>query len=224
MKLYDYLHLLSENDYRGQHTAPDKESGSPLYDLTLNGTYPNDIYSSKAKEYYGTGSSYDSITINIIQSYKNRKTSETNKKLYEKKKKKPITIYRAIPDENKKINKQIKELNYLISYYNKFKFLPIKNDIVYSLEDKYSIDDYSYDEKQALILKDINNQIVELRSQLKKTLKINDGDWVAITKQYAKEHGESNLGDYKIITKTIGAENLYTDGNSIHEWGYVANP
>jgi hypothetical protein len=50
---------------------------------------------------------------------------------------------------------------------------------------------------------------------------INPGDWVTINKRYAIQHGESNLyGDYNILTKTVPAKYLYTDGNSIHEWGY----
>ncbi len=47
------------------------------------------------------------------------------------------------------------------------------------------------------------------------------GDWVTINKQYAVTHGESSLqGNYSILTKIVPAKNLYTDGNSIHEWGY----
>ena len=50
---------------------------------------------------------------------------------------------------------------------------------------------------------------------------INSGDWVTINKKYAILHGESTLqGQYKIITKIVPAKTLYTDGNSIHEWGY----
>lgn len=206
---YKSIYKEDENDYKGQHTAPDKESGSPLYDLILNGTYPNDIYSYKAKEYYGTGSSYDSITISIIQYYKDKPKSS-------------ITIYRAVPDINKQVSKQIKQLNNLISYKNKYGFLPT-NEIIYSLEDKYSIEDYSYNEKQAMILKDIENQITVLQSELKKPLKINKGDWVGITKQYAKDHGDSALDDYKIISKKVKAKDIYTNGDSIHEWDMTRN-
>lgn len=47
------------------------------------------------------------------------------------------------------------------------------------------------------------------------------GDWVTINKKYAVQHGKSNLdGNYMILTKTVPAKYLYTDGNSIHEWGY----
>jgi hypothetical protein len=50
---------------------------------------------------------------------------------------------------------------------------------------------------------------------------INPGDWVTISKEYAKEHGESTLdGKYTILHKIVNAGQLYTDGNSIHEWGY----
>lgn len=49
---------------------------------------------------------------------------------------------------------------------------------------------------------------------------INPGDWVTLTKEYAKEHGEDNLGgNFKILHKVTSAKNLYTDG-SIHEWGW----
>jgi|GEM_PF-2721259 len=37
------------------HSPSDPESGSPLYDLTENGTYPDDVYSYNGLRYYGTG-------------------------------------------------------------------------------------------------------------------------------------------------------------------------
>lgn len=47
------------------------------------------------------------------------------------------------------------------------------------------------------------------------------GDWVTINKEYAIQHGESMLdGDYKIASMDVPAKHLYTDANSIHEWGY----
>lgn len=51
--------------------------------------------------------------------------------------------------------------------------------------------------------------------------KINADDWVTTSKQYAKEHGDGPLkGNYKILEMKVKAKDLYTDGNSIHEWGY----
>ena len=50
---------------------------------------------------------------------------------------------------------------------------------------------------------------------------INNGDWVTIVKDYAITHGKANLNnDYKILTKTVRAGDIYTEGNSVLEWGY----
>ena len=50
---------------------------------------------------------------------------------------------------------------------------------------------------------------------------IKKGDWVTPTKEYARDHGEGALnGDYKIASKRVKAKEVFTDGNSIHEWGY----
>lgn len=51
---------------------------------------------------------------------------------------------------------------------------------------------------------------------------INAGDWVTHNRDYAVEHGRSNLGvgKWKMLSKVVRARELFTDGNSIHEWGY----
>jgi len=50
---------------------------------------------------------------------------------------------------------------------------------------------------------------------------INTGDWVTLSKDYAKNHGESVLdNDYKIISKKVKAKDLWTNADSIHEFGY----
>lgn len=48
---------------------------------------------------------------------------------------------------------------------------------------------------------------------------INPGDWVTATPEYAKMHGES-LGDYSILSKKVKASELWTNGDSIHEFGW----
>jgi len=51
---------------------------------------------------------------------------------------------------------------------------------------------------------------------------INTGDWVTHNRDYAVEHGRAHLGvgKWKILSRTARARELFTDGNSIHEWGY----
>ena len=58
-----------------------------------------------------------------------------------------------------------------------------------------------------------------------KTDGIKPGDWVTHNRKYAHDHGKSNLNnDYKIISKSVRPRDLFTDGNSIHEWGYDPQP
>ena len=197
-----------EEDYRSSHKAPSKEENASLDNLT-NNIYPDDIYSNKALQYYGDGHPFDRLAIAIMQSARNKPN-------------KPIKIYRAVPDFNYQINKKIKELLKINQYYDKFNFLPMNNNIIDNLKYDYPINKYSYDEQTKLILQDIANQINELKTKLQNTkITINSGDWVTITPQYAKGHGQAHLNNkYKIITKTVPAHTLYTDGNSIHEFGY----
>ena len=50
---------------------------------------------------------------------------------------------------------------------------------------------------------------------------INPKDWVTLSPMYAKLHGESRLGGkYKVLKKMVKAKELWTAGDSIHEWGY----
>ncbi len=50
---------------------------------------------------------------------------------------------------------------------------------------------------------------------------INAGDWVTLSKDYAKTHGESVLrGDYKILSQKVKAKDLWTNADSIQEFGY----
>lgn len=74
-----------EDDYRGEHESPDKESGAPLFNVCLNGIYPNDFYGSNGFRYYAdTGEAADQQSFNIVQSYHNKPNA-------------PIKIYRAVP-------------------------------------------------------------------------------------------------------------------------------
>jgi len=96
----------------------------------------------------------------------------------------------------------------------------MNNKIVDSIEEKYK-HIKNYDESNKSILKDIGNQIDDLNLQKEKPIKINPGDWVTLNRNYAKEHGQSNLnGKYKIISKAVRAKDVWTDGNSLNEFGY----
>lgn len=137
MKLKTIFKLI-ESDYRMSHRPSPPDAAAPLFDLTANDIYPDDVYSRKGKEYYGTGIN-DTETFAIILKYKDKPNAT-------------VTIYRAVP-------------------------------------------------------KAVND--------------INDGDWVAITKKYAKDHADGE-SDWHIISKKVKASEIYTNGDSWDEWGYWA--
>ena len=78
-----FTFISEDKDYKGEHKAAGADS-APLHDLTMNGVYPEDVYSSKGLQYYGTGSELDSYAYNIIRNARNRKNAR-------------VKIYRAVP-------------------------------------------------------------------------------------------------------------------------------
>lgn len=195
------------SEYTGQHSAPEKDENDPMYNIV--DMFP-DMYTENALRYYGGYGLDDNSVINQIQSVHNKPN-------------KLVVIYRAVPYLNKDIDKQVKDLQYINQYKLKYGFFPMKNQTVQKLQNDVwdKNPSLTYDDMQKQVYDEINNMIVITLKQKEKSIKINNGDWVTTSKLYAKQHGESNLNNnYKIVTKTVKASQLYTDGNSIFEWGY----
>lgn len=182
--------------YRGSHTAPGPDFGAPLHDLTGGGQmYPADVYSSKAAQYYGGGVPYDQKAFDIAQSFKDKPNAT-------------VTIYRAVPKEMSNSEK-LADIEKQMSAYMKRGTLP-KDAENFSNGSKWY--DWAYDQREAL-----RNMPDEPAAKIG----INSGDWVTLTKEYAKDHGESALnGQYKIISKKVKAKDIWTNADSIHEFGY----
>lgn len=204
----------SEEDYKGEHEAPDREYGSPLHDV--RDMFGKDFYDLSIDEIvrqFGSYIYYDRNLAYIIKQYYNKPNSK-------------IKIYRAIPDFNKENTDKIKDLSSIIDYYDKFNFYPPShkykklNDIVYEYENKIknSNPDIEYDNLQKEIYENIWKDISELRSK-KKKYEINAGDWVTIIRDYAVQHGKSEFKKYIILSKTVYADEIYTEGY-MEEWGY----
>lgn len=186
----------TEEDYRGQHQAPDKSDGAPLHDVTLNGIYPADFYGPEGLRYYA----HDQISMqamSLVQRMRNHPRWG-------------VTIYRAIPkvltDQDRIIELQ-KQKAYILRTGK------IPRNVNTSLN-KSQYFDKIWEELQRL---EATAQPTVQQSRIT----INPGDWVTIVRGYAVEHGQGNInGQYRIIQKTVPARCLYTDGNSISEWGY----
>jgi len=188
--------LAPEVDYRGEHQAPDKSSGAPMHDL--QGTYPEDIYSSNGARYYGDngGDQRDQFSLSIMRACRGKPNTS-------------VRIYRAVPQAPTREDK-IQTLQTHKRYILKHGKVPPGVSTNLNRSEYYT---------------KISEELTALEAQHESAaapkLSIHPGDWVTISRDYAKEHGESALnGAYKILTKTVKARDLYTDGNSFHEWGY----
>lgn len=197
--VYSILFEEDEEDYHGSHRAPRKD-GAPLWDITINDVYPDDFYTlplNLAARYYGHSQPGDNEIVAIVrQCYKKPKAK--------------IKIYRTVPEQLNK-EQQINKLEVEKKYIMRTGKLPKTAEGIKLSPNKY------YEHLSVLI-----NQLEQQIEQPTKPYIINDGDWVTLYKPYAKKHGESSLfGKYKILSKTVRVDQLFTDGNSIYEWGYV---
>ena len=189
--------LFEIEDYKMAHKAPSKEDGSPLYDLT--DIYPADIYSSVGARYYGDngGDSRDNQSISIIQYAHNKPNAK-------------VKIFRAVP--------LIMSKQELLDKYGDEKIYIMKYGKIPKTADRFDLDKGDYYE----YISDKLDEIESGDTKDESVIEINDGDWVTISKAYAIEHGKSSLGGkYRILSKTVMAKQLFSEGNSIHEWGYV---
>lgn len=191
------FYFLTEEDYRGLHTAPDKGSGAPLYDVT--GVYPDDIYTDpNAGRYYGdnSGDIHDNWAINVIRLVRNKPNAR-------------VRIYRAVPkiiSNQDKINQYQNEKKYILKYGK------VPRDVETKLNSSAYYDKIS--KELEILLKDPS--VAE-----EKKVTINPGDWVTISHRYASLHGESTLlNKYRILTKTVPAKHLFTTGDTLFEFGY----
>jgi hypothetical protein len=187
---------INEEDYRGEHQAPESEGSAPLYDLTINGIYPADVY-TYGEKHYGTGESqFDNESFAVVNYAHNRPD-------------RLVKIYRAVPYEKTKAE-QIADVHKQQAYILKYgRVLPNTNT---------SLDSSEYFTKLNTDLE----KLEALPDTVAKRLTINSGNWVSLSRSYARDHGKAHLNNkFKVISRTVKASDLYTDGNSINEFGYV---
>ena len=189
--------LSEAEDYRGQHTAPMRDDGAPLSDVTANGIYPDDIYGPNGLRYYGTGDeSMDAAALSVIRRMKGKPSTK-------------ITVYRAVPlleSNAEKIARLEQEKKFIL----KTGKLPESARRDWSDRSQY----YTF----------IANEIDRLKAApevLKTDTTIKGGDWVTTVRKYAVDHGKSALnGSYRIESKSVRADELFTNGDSWLEWGF----
>lgn len=185
-----------ESDTSSRHKAPyrdDEGFFQPAYDVeqSFPGIYTSSF--SKALREYGTGSDSDPESLQIIRNIHNQPEAK-------------VKIYRAV---EKGLRDKITDLKQDRKYLNNNASTPPWVDVPTNTTEEYSMF--------------VDSQIENLGSVEGASIQpsINPQDWVTISRQYAVDHGECCVpGDYTILTKTVKAKHLFTEGNSIHEWGY----
>jgi len=184
---------ISQPDYKGQHSAPNKEDGAPLHDLTK--VYPEDIYTSSGRSYYSTGEDrIDNQAFELINEMKGKPNAL-------------VTIYRAVPISS---IRRIDEIEKQKKYIQKYGAIP--PNVRTSITDRSEYYDLISDELLELQGKKNDDRF-----------SINPGDWVTPFRSYAVEHGQSHLGGegkYEIVKRKVRARDIYTAGDSWAEWGY----
>lgn len=194
-----YLNSIASEEnysYRGEHHAPGRDA-APLHDLTINNIYPEDVYSVDGPRYYGIGDGTDSFTWSIVFSSKNKPGKQ-------------VKIYRAVP-WIKSTEEKIQEIENKKRYILKHGKIP--PDVITNKNP------YQYFDELCQELIKLQDQPVK---EITDKLKINPGDWVTIDRKYAVDHGNNVFGlkNYKILSKTVPASAVFTNGDSILEWGY----
>ena len=187
------------DDYGMAHRPPGPDEGAPLYDLTADvpeaggPLLPDDFYSPDAARLYSSGlPELDREAVGIFQDLRGKPDAS-------------VTVYRAVPDELLP-SKRIANLEKQKAYIMKKGKIPPGIDTHLGRSEYYEA---------------ISDEIESLKTRTDSNVAISSGDWVSITRGYARQHGESNLNNqYVILSKKVRAKEVFTNGDSIQEWGY----
>lgn len=71
-------------------------------------------------------------------------------------------------------------------------------------------------------LADPGAELTVYRSAPADVTQINDGDWVSLSRAYAELHGSED--GWPVLAMNVNAAQVFTDGNDLNEFGFVAVP
>lgn len=213
--------LENEEDYRGHHQAPIKDDNiaSPFYNVSSK-TYPDDFYTLPYKtvaQNYGSHHAHDLFVVSLIRMAYNKPDFR-------------VKIYRAVPKvltTIEKINEYEKQQRYILKT-GKVPRNPDENLLNFArtelpkLAVKWDSPNMKISSAYYTILGDEIKKLQTMPQETEKKITINKGDWVTPSRLYAKEHGLREFGEgyYRILTKTVPAKHLFTNGDSLQEFGY----
>lgn len=179
-----------DRDYRGQHSAPDRDGGAPLHDLAQ--VYPGDVYSRDSLRSYGTGEEdLDREAYAFFLSMRGKPDA-------------PVTIYRAVPKSTQGRIDEIKKEQ---------KYIEKTGKIPRGARPNFQPSDY-YDVLSAELLRLEEEGLAETPD-----INPGDWV-TPFRKYAVSHGNSALRGEYQIISKRVRAKDIFTDGNSWLEWGY----
>ena len=179
-------------DYKGEHQSAGKE-GAPLHDLTHNEVYPKDYYD----RWYEYARDEKDAAL-IVNGYRNKPN-------------KPITIYRAVPYQQTKEDLLADLQKAQAEWMRRAKPIPAFMAEFQKLGKK----------KYYEWLGDEEEKVKKSDKKVENISKINPGDWVTIVRKYADSHGKAHLKNkYRILSRTVTAKEIFTNGDSLAEWSW----
>lgn len=193
-----------EQEYRGDHEAPDAESGAPLHDLCNKdcGIYPEDLYGPDGLRMYQDNSIDPRACMESLEVIRRVRGAPNA----------VVVVYRAIPQEPS-LEDLIAEIEReMKAFLKRGKFDPL-----YPGQDGSEWYDRAF-EKKAQWESELRENGPKKGTE---SAVLRKGDWVTLSRLYAVEHGESNLKNgFTIVSARVRAKELFSEGNSLNEFGY----
>ena len=100
-------------------------------------------------------------------------------------------------------------------------------DIYTGNAEQYYGEGYPFDRKAIRAIQSVNGKpdaMITVYRAVPSNVKdthIRNGDWITLTPEYAKMHGNRELnGVYRVISEKVPASTAFVNGGSIHEFGY----
>jgi hypothetical protein len=187
--------------YQGQHAAPGRFENAPLHDLTQ--VFPSDIYTRPHN--YGSMSPEHYESHAVASSVRGKPDAQ-------------VTVYRAVPkvhpdDAHARLTSGIQEWQKDAAHIKQHGELPDRLSMLFKTPEE----GHAYAKQR---IAELSNDL-KSHQPMEPPKTINPGDWVTLSRGYAKRHGEGRLnGNYRILSKRVPARHVYTDGNDLNEWGY----
>lgn len=199
-------HASGDADYQMEHRPAGRDGGAPAHDLTV--LYPADVYGPRGRELYSSGlDGLDSEALSILHRVRGKPS-------------RPVTIYRAVPKtltNEERIEGLLAEQRHMLKHgTTSSKLNEFTSTSGWGPPGKRS----GYYDRIAALVEDLRSK-PPTEKPSRALSSIQPGDWVTITRGYAIMHGKGNLrGRYRVLSKTVKASDIFTDGNSLQEWGY----